>query len=65
MKYSCFVFVHSRSDITERLHNVIESQWQKTLEILTTNDPSNQSNKLFPNRIVNDLDKCEKNNCSS
>lgn len=49
--------------MTERLHNVIETQWQKTLEILTTNDKD--SNKLISNRILNDLDKCEKNNCSS
>lgn len=54
----------SRSDIAERLHNVIETQWQKTLEILTTNDASKDLNKLCSNRIVNDLEKCEKNKCS-
>lgn len=54
----------SSSDIAERLHNVIETQWQKTLEILTTNDASKDLNKLCSNRIVNDLEKCEKNKCS-
>lgn len=56
------LFHHThRSDIAERLHNVIETQWQKTLEILTTNDTPKDSN----NRIVNDFEKCDKNNCSS
>ncbi|XP_031641275.1 myosin-13 [Contarinia nasturtii] len=59
------VYRAKRSDIAERLHNVIETQWQKTLEILTTNDASKESNKFSSNRIVNDLEKCEKNNCSS
>lgn len=61
---SIFLSRFSRSDIAERLHNVIETQWQKTLEILTTNDASKDLNKLCSNRIVNDLEKCEKNKCS-
>lgn len=58
------IYRFSRSDIAERLHNVIETQWQKTLEILTTNDSSKDLNKFCSNRIVNDLEKCEKNKCS-
>ncbi|XP_055316887.1 coiled-coil domain-containing protein 39 [Sitodiplosis mosellana] len=59
------VYRAKRSDIAERLHNVIETQWQKTLEILTTNDAPKDSNTLTLNRIVNTLEKCDKNNCSS
>lgn len=62
-----FFFINlNRSDIAERLHNVIETQWQKTLEILTTNDAPKDLNKLTSsNRIVNEFEKCDKNNCSS
>lgn len=46
-----------RSDIADRLHKVIETQWQKTLEIITS-DPSSDSNLPSSNNLnhkTNDL----------
>lgn len=37
------MFFFSRNDIAERLHGVIETQWQKTLEILTNTEPPSKS----------------------
>lgn len=43
------VVVHS-SDIADRLHKVIETQWQKTLEIIAS-DPSSDSNQPIANNL--------------
>lgn len=50
--YSCFIpslldripIAYTRSDIADRLHKVIETQWQKTLEIIAS-DASNDPNQ--------------------
>lgn len=55
-----------RSDIAERLHNVIETQWKKTLEIITNSEQAtnangmhNLSNNLARN--INDLENYTEN----
>lgn len=46
-----------RNDIAERLHGVVEAQWQKTLEILANTEPTKNSIESKTKQLLDELSR--------
>lgn len=50
-------FIVFRCDIAERLHGVVETQWQKTLEILSNTEPPKHSIDTKTKQLLDELSR--------